>query len=128
MTEQRLETIDVDLAKPRTETERRNAEQCFILAMVPGWFRWLTWVFALGLLRWVADKSGSLIVNVLFYSSLGLLGSYYESFFYRYQFLGLPLSRSERQSRVWSLTIAGVIAFATYGFTFYLVQLVSKYR
>jgi uncharacterized membrane protein YjjB (DUF3815 family) len=77
----------------------------------PVWFSWVSWVLALGAFHYLSLKTSSIVVAVIIGISYGMLWFYFNAFFYRFDFKGIPLVCTERRQQIASLLLSGVLAW-----------------
>lgn len=79
------------------------------------WFQWVEWLLMLGALTFVAEKSDSLAVKVVTIISYVMLGLYFQSYFYQFEFVNIPyLKRNPRLSRAISIGISAVLGLVVF--------------
>ncbi|RLA20521.1 MAG: hypothetical protein DRQ61_09835 [Gammaproteobacteria bacterium] len=71
----------IDLSKKRTELEWSHEIQEVSEKAATAWFRWVGWMFAIGGISYLADKTNSTILKAFEVISLVLLTIYFLMFF-----------------------------------------------
>jgi hypothetical protein len=71
----------IDLFAKKTEDEWAYAVQAFFETIAPLWFKWLGWVFALGGVSYLAQKTGSVALKGIEAVSYVILAMYFLQFF-----------------------------------------------
>ena len=122
------EKITVDLSKRRTEPEWNETIDAFVLKSTEIWFRWLSWGLLLGALQYFNSKAKSLLLVTAIGLSVGWLWLYFQAFFYRIEFHGLPWIKSPQQRRVISLILSAGLAFGVWEWMGALAALASASR
>lgn len=104
------EKIEIDLRRRETEAGWNKIWDKFGLKGAPVWFSWLSWVLALGAFQYLFLKSKSIVVLVIIAISYSMLWFYFQAFFYRIDFKGIPLI-TERRQQIASLILSGFLAW-----------------
>jgi hypothetical protein len=102
--------IEIDFRRRETEPGWQRIMDRFALAAAPKWFEWLEWILVLAAFQYLADKDGGGLARLVPAVSVLLLWFYFNAFFFRLEFRGLPLVRSGRVERIVSIILSGVLA------------------
>ena len=71
----------IDLSARKTEDEWAHTIQAFFEKITPLWFKWLGWVFAIGGVAYLADKTGSTPLKIIEAVSYIILNMYFLNVF-----------------------------------------------
>ncbi len=122
--------IIVDFQRKETEAGWIRIFDNFGLKATPLWFSWLSWILVMGVFqylfertRWGLAKTGLLIVLLI---SVWLLWHYFNAIFFRVEFCGLPLIRSNVCRRLASMIVSGVFAFGSWWLALILAGIVKQ--
>jgi len=107
----------VDLSAKKTEAEWGKAIDSFFLYATPLWFDWLKWIIIMGAIQVVADKTQDRLVQMIYHLSYFFLAWYMFGFFYRIEFQGIPLIKSEGKRRI----VSGILSLLLIEGMFYLL-------
>ena len=110
MKESKPTLIEVDLRRRETEAGWNRVIDTFALEATPKWFEWLGWVLVIAAFQYLADQSGSRAIYFLLALSFVLLWLYFNAFFFRLRFKGLPLVRSAPVEHAASILISGAFS------------------
>lgn len=94
--------MKIDFDKKKSEEEWLTPLHKFFLAATPKWFNWLGWVFILGALSILAEKSQSMAVTIIYAISFIFFMNYFMIYFYQFEFHNLPFIRNN--------VVAGIIS------------------
>ena len=114
--------IRIDLNREETELGWQNILDNFALKGTPVWFSWIGWVVAIAALNYLSAKSGNTLIEVIKWISILILFYYYQAFFYKIEFKGIPFVSNTKIQRAISLLFSAVL---TYGF-WYIAVTISK--
>jgi hypothetical protein len=104
------EKIEIDFRRKETEEGWIRIHDKFGLKGAPVWFSWLSWILALGAFHYLFLKTSSIVVGVVIAISYQMLWLYFNGFFYRLDFKGIPMVSTGRRQQIASLLLSGVIA------------------
>ena len=90
-----VEAKKINLSAKKTEAEWAEANDRFFLKATPVWFEWLEWIIIIGAIQVIADKTQDRYVQLIGVISYVFLFFYFLAFFYRIEFHGIPLIKSE---------------------------------
>ena len=99
----------VNLSARKTEAEWSKANDDFFLKATPIWFDWLKWIFIMGAIQVIADKTHDRSVQLIMGTSYFFFMFYMFAYFYNIEFHGIPLIKSERIRRIVSIIISMLI-------------------
>lgn len=68
--------MDVDTEPRKTEGDWARSFDAFSLKVVPLWFDWLGWLLVLAAIRYLAETTGSRVINLLYLVSFAGLFNY----------------------------------------------------
>jgi hypothetical protein len=71
----------INLFATKSESEWAYTAQSFFEKLAPLWFTWLGWIFALGGVSFLAEKTGSTALSVIGVASYSILYMYFLYFF-----------------------------------------------
>lgn len=111
----------VDLSLSKTEHEAVPRLDRFWLAVVPKLFEWLRWTIMLSAIGYVGQKSNSLLLKLIVDLCYLALFFYYQSFFFQFEFINLPLIKS-RVARIASFSLSLALGLITYGLVRFTVD------
>ena len=114
--------IEIDLKREDTEFGWQISLDNFALKGVSIWFSWIGWAIAIAALNYLSVKSGNTLIKIIELFSILFLFYYYQAFFYRINFKGLPFVKNAKIQRIISLIFSAILA---YGF-WYIAITISK--
>ena len=109
--EPRPKSIEIDVRHKTSEWGWQGITDAFAMEATPKWFEWLGWVLTLAAFQYLARQSRSMLAVAISGVSICMLMLYFNAFFYRIEFKGLPLVRATRFERVASLVISGLLSW-----------------
>jgi len=92
------------------------------------WFRWISWAFYLGILKYIYLKSNHPLPNVLFWLSTFLIGLYFHAFFSKYEYGNMFLIKRKLLRDLVSVIITVLLTFIFYTVSINLANLASENR
>lgn len=104
----------INLFTKKTEAEWIKAQDDFFLKATPIWFDWLKWIFIMGAIQVVADKTHDPLVRLINGSSYVLLMFYMIAYFDKIEFNGAPLIKSERRRLITSAMLSTLLGSGVY--------------
>lgn len=126
MSEDRESEIEFDLSRRETEAGWIRIVDNFALKGTPVWFSWIGWLLALSALQFLYDKSKNLVVGFTVAVSVGMLWIYFQAFFFRIKFKGLPLIKNEKIAEFISIAVSSIIAYVFWSISIRIVKIVIK--
>lgn len=120
-----VEIKKVNLSARKTEAEWGEANDHFFLSATPIWFEWLKWIIIMGAIQVIVDKTQDRLVQLIYTTSYFLLTFYMMAFFYRFEFHGIPLIKSERVRRITSIMLSALLGSGVY---YLLTHLASQLK
>ncbi len=106
--------IEIDLQRKETEAGWQDIVDRFGLLGAPSWFNWIGWLFALAGLTYVHETTGSLVFGVLRAISTMMMFFYFQGFFFKIDFRGLPFVRGTVAARLVSVIISGALMYGAW--------------
>jgi hypothetical protein len=119
--------INVDFRAKKAEWQWQDVFDIFWLDFTPTWFEWVQWLLVLGALGYVAHLTHSRLIGILNGMSYWFLWFYFQSYFFRIEFIGIPfLSKREGLRRTVSLCISGALALGAWLLVYKVVPELAK--
>lgn len=115
--------MKIDFKSKKTEAEWQKALDDFWMKATPKWFEWLGWIIILGAFTFLNKTQENLIIKVITGISYIALFFYLQSFFFSFEFHGLPFVKSEKVRRIISLILSVLLS---YGAWLFLREVVSQ--
>jgi len=116
-----VEAKKINLSAKKTEAEWAEANDRFFLKATPVWFEWLEWIIIIGAIQVIADKTQDIYVKLIGGISYAFLFFYFVAFFYRIEFHGIPLTKSEIRRRIVSFVLSVSIGMIVYHLLIHLI-------
>lgn len=120
--------IEIDLQRKETEAGWIAIIDRFSLQATPRWFNWVAWLFALGAIHFLHDRSPSIITGAILGISYLLLFSYFFAFFCRYEIRGIPFLTNPKLARLVSLVISGILAFSAWQAAIFIAREIARFQ
>lgn len=115
----------VDFGAEKTEYEWQEAADNFYLTYVPKWFNFLEWVVLLGVFHFLAWQLNNWVLKTIYAVSLFGFWFFLQSYFFNIHIEGVPLIKSERAKRLFSLIMGGIISTGVFILTDNIVSQIS---
>lgn len=109
--EPRPKSIEIDVRHKTSEWGWQGITDAFALEAAPKWFEWLGWVLTLAAFQYLARQTSSVLATMVSRLSFVLLWFYFNAFFFRIEFKGLPIVRGTRFERFVSIVISGLLSY-----------------
>ncbi len=115
----------IDFQTKKTEFEWQQEFDSFWLNFTPKWFNWVGWILIIGAITYLSEKSDSIFLYITKFISFFALFFYFQSFFYSFEFYGIPWVKNERVRRGISILISGAL---TYAIILFFIKLVAELK
>lgn len=103
---EKIKTTTIDFKHQTTEAGWRELTDRFYLTITPKWFQWISWVFTLGVLKYINDRTHHLLVGILLGLSQSFLFLYFVAVFYHVDFKGFYRVKSKRATAILSALLS----------------------
>lgn len=110
----------------KTEAEWIKWMDKTAIKYVPKWYEFLNWLVLLGLLNYLSETSGNVKLKLLYGISIAGMFYYLQSYFYSFEFDGIPFIKKISIKRIFSLLISGLLATGTFMFLRTVIPLFEK--
>jgi hypothetical protein len=117
--------MKIDFKTKKTEAEWQKTLDDFWMKATPKWFEWSGWIIILGAFTFLSKTQENMIIKVITGISYIALFFYFQSFFFSFEFHGIPFVKFEKVRRIISLTLSALLSYGTWLFLCEVVSQIS---